>query len=60
LIKQTADLLADELGGVEVAADVVLVFNGRPSTQFTDPSVDLTKVGFGDPVRDWLERSPGA
>jgi hypothetical protein len=58
MIKETADLIARDLGGVEVAADVVLAFNGRPSAQFTDPGVDLTKVGFEDPARDWLKPSP--
>jgi hypothetical protein len=58
MIKQTADLIADDLGGVQVAADVVLSFNGRPSTQFTDPAVDLTAVSLGDPARDWLTPSP--
>jgi hypothetical protein len=58
MIKETAGLVARDLGGVEVAADVVLSFNGRPSTQFTNPSVDLTAVGFDDPAREWLEPSP--
>ncbi len=59
MIKETADLIAQDLGGVEVAADVVLSFNGRPSTQFTNPSVDLTAVGFGEAARNWLEPEPG-
>lgn len=59
MIKETADLIARDLGGVEVAADVVLSFNGRPSAQFTDPNVDLTTVGFGVPARNWLEPEPG-
>ena len=59
MIKETADLISEDLGGVEVAADVVLSFNGRPSTQFTNPSVDLTTVDFGDAARDWLEPEPG-
>jgi hypothetical protein len=58
MIKQTADLIAAELGGVQVAADVALSFNGRSSTQFTNPAVDLTAVSVGDPVRDWLMPSP--
>jgi hypothetical protein len=37
MIRQTAQLLSADLGGVEVAADVKLAFNGRPATQFTDP-----------------------
>lgn len=59
MIKETADLIAHDLGGVEVAADVVLSFNGRASTQYTNPRVDLTAVGFGDAARDWLEPEPG-
>ena len=54
MIRQTARLIADDLGGgVEVAADVRLSFNGRMSRQFTDPEVVIsdaplteTLVGF--------------
>ena len=58
MIMQTADLIASELGGVSVAADVDLSFNGRPSTQYTDPSVDLTSLSHRDPVREWLMAEP--
>ena len=58
MIKQTANLIAHDLGGVQVAADVVLSFNGRSSTQFTNPTVDLTAVRFGDPARAWLTPAP--
>lgn len=58
MIKQTADLIANDLGDVEVVADVVLSFNGRPSIQFTDPVVDLTVVSLGEPARHWLTPSP--
>jgi hypothetical protein len=58
MIKQTADLISRDLGGVAVAADVALSFNGRPSTQFTDPTVDLTAVGFGESARGWLAPQP--
>lgn len=58
MIMQTADLIASELGGVSVAADVDLSFNGRPSTQYTDPAVDLTSLTHHDPVREWLMAGP--
>ncbi len=43
MIRQTAELIASDLNGVEVAADVSVSFNGRPSSQFTDPSVVLAR-----------------
>nr|MDP9493776.1 HTTM domain-containing protein [Actinomycetota bacterium] len=59
MIKQIADQIAEDLGGVEVAADVVLSFNGRPSTQYTNPAIYLTAVNLSAPARDWLRPSPG-
>ena len=41
MIRQTAELIAADIGGVVVAADVKLAFNGRRSTQLTDPSEPL-------------------
>jgi len=41
MIRQTAELIAADIGGVTVAADVKLAFNGRRSTQLTDPSQAL-------------------
>ncbi|HET7847009.1 MAG TPA: HTTM domain-containing protein [Acidimicrobiia bacterium] len=59
MIKQVADLISEDLGGAQVAADVVLSFNGRISIQYTDPTVDLSAVSIGDQSRDWLEPAPG-
>jgi hypothetical protein len=58
MIRQAAALIADDLGGVDVAADVVMSFNGRPSVQFTDPDVNLTELPSGTPVRQWLMPEP--
>jgi hypothetical protein len=58
MIRQAADLIAADLGGVDVAADVVLSFNGRPSVQFTDPSVNLTSLPGDTPARQWLMPEP--
>lgn len=45
MIRQTARLIAGDLGGgVEVAADVRLSFNGRVNRQFTDPDVVISET----------------
>ena len=59
MIQQAANLIAADLDGVAVAADVVMSFNGRPSVQFTDPSVDLTNLPANLPARRWLMPEPG-
>ncbi len=59
MIQQTASLIAADHGGAAVAADVVMTFNGRPSVQFTDPTVDLTDLAATVPVRRWLMPEPG-
>jgi hypothetical protein len=59
MIKQVAELISEDLGGARVTADVVLSFNGRMSTQYTDPTIDLSAVSMGDQARDWLEPTPG-
>ena len=59
MIRQAADLIAADLDGVAVAADVVISFNGRPSEQFTDPTVDLTNLPADVPARRWLMPEPG-
>ncbi len=58
MIMQAADLIAADLGDVEVFADVVLSFNGRPSVQYTDPAVELTRLPDDFPSRDWLMPEP--
>lgn len=59
LIGQTAELISEEYGGLPVAADAKLSINGRPSVQFTDPSVFI--AGGGDrPVEDWVLVRPAA
>ncbi len=45
MIRQTARLIAADLGGgVEVAADVRLSFNGRANRQFTNPEVVISEA----------------
>ncbi len=55
MIRQTARLIADDLGGhVEVAADVRLSFNGRMSQQFTDPEVVISEEPLTDGVEAFI------
>jgi hypothetical protein len=58
MIRQTAELIALDLGPVDVAADVKLAFNGRPSTQFTDPKVVITGTDGVGTVDRFLAESP--
>jgi hypothetical protein len=55
MIRQTAALIATDLGGaVEVAADVRLSFNGRPSSPFTDPQLVVSGTPPSDPIDGFL------
>ena len=55
MIRQTAQLIADDLGGrVEVAADVRLSFNGRMSRQFTDPDVVISEAPLTEAVEGFI------
>jgi hypothetical protein len=55
MIRQTAALIATDLGGaVEVAADVRLSFNGRPSSPFTDPQLVVSATPPSDPIDGFL------
>jgi vitamin K-dependent gamma-carboxylase len=59
MIRQTARLIADDLGGrVEVAADVRLSFNGRMSKQFTDPGVVISEVPLTEAVEGFVLAQP--
>jgi hypothetical protein len=58
LIRQTAELIARDLGAVDVAADVKLAFNGRISTQFTDPHVVITGTKGAGTVDGFITASP--
>lgn len=57
LIAQTAALISQEQGGLPVAADAKLSINGRPSVQFTDPTVILAG-GEGSPHAGWVLDRP--
>jgi hypothetical protein len=51
MIRQTARLIAEDLGGgVEVAADVRLAFNGRASIPFTDRDVVVSTLPLTTPI----------
>ena len=59
MIRQTARLIADDLGGgVEVAADVRLSFNGRTSRQFTDPEVVISEAPITEAVKGFILAQP--
>ena len=59
MIRQTARLIADDLGGrVEVAADVRLSFNGRTSRQFTDPEVVISEAPLTEAVEGFILAQP--
>ena len=59
MIRQTARLIADDLGGgVEVAADVRLSFNGRVSRQFTDPEVVISEAPLTEAVEGFILAQP--
>jgi len=59
MIRQTARLIADDLGGeVEGAADVKLSFNGRMSRQFTDPEVVISDTPLTEAVEDLILAQP--
>jgi hypothetical protein len=59
MIRQTADLVASDIGGgVEVAADVSLSFNGRTSQQFTDPDMVIHDAPPGEPARRFVIAQP--
>ena len=59
MIRQTARLIADELGGgVEVAADVRLSFNGRMSRQFTEPEVVISEAPLSTTVEGFILAQP--
>ncbi|MGH8944220.1 MAG: HTTM domain-containing protein [Acidimicrobiia bacterium] len=59
MIRQTARLIADDLGGrVEVAADVRLSFNGRVSRQFTDPEVVISGAPLSEAVEGFILAQP--
>jgi len=59
MIRQTARLIADDLGGgVEVAADVRLSFNGRTSRQFTDPEVVISEAPITEDIEGFILAQP--
>jgi vitamin K-dependent gamma-carboxylase len=59
MIRQTARLIADDLGGrVEVAADVRLSFNGRMSRPFTDPEVVISESPLTESVEGFILAQP--
>jgi vitamin K-dependent gamma-carboxylase len=61
MIRQTARLIADDLGGlVEVAADVRLSFNGRTNRQFTDPEVVISNTPLTERVEGFILAQPPA
>jgi hypothetical protein len=45
-------------GGVEVAADVRLSFNGRMSRQFTDPEVVISEAPLSTTVKGFILTQP--
>ena len=59
MIRQTARLIADDLGGhVEVAADVRLSFNGRMSRPFTDPEVVISEAPLTEGIEGFILAQP--
>jgi vitamin K-dependent gamma-carboxylase len=44
MIRQTAQLIADDIGGVEVSARILMTLNGRPSAPLTDPKQVLARA----------------
>lgn len=55
MIRQTARLIAEDLGGgVEVAADVRLAFNGRASIPFTNSGIVVSDLPPTAPVAGFL------
>jgi uncharacterized BrkB/YihY/UPF0761 family membrane protein len=61
MIRQTAGLIAEDLGGgVGVAADVRISFNGRVSGQFTDPAVEISGTPLMEDVKAFLLTQPPA
>ena len=59
MIRQTARLIAEDCGGgVEVAADVRLSFNGRTSRQFTDPEVVISEAPITEAVEGFILAQP--
>jgi hypothetical protein len=59
MIRQTAGLIADDIGDVEVAADVRLSFNGRASSQFTDPLVVVSRARLTEEIEGFILPRPG-
>jgi hypothetical protein len=59
MIRQAAALVASEVGGgVRVAADVRVSFNGRPNQQFTDPEVVISDQPVSTPITGFVIASP--
>jgi hypothetical protein len=59
MIRQTAELVATEIGGgVGVAADVKLSFNGRLNQQFTNPEMVISGSPVNDPIPGFLIAQP--
>jgi hypothetical protein len=59
MIRQTAELVATEIGGgVGVAADVKLSFNGRLNQQFTNPEMVISGSPVSDPIPGFLIAQP--
>ncbi len=55
MIRQTARLIAGDLGGgVEVAADVRLAFNGRASIPYTNSRIVLSNVPPSAPIEGFV------
>jgi hypothetical protein len=57
MIQQAAELISAELGGIPVAADARLSFNGRLSRPFTNPAVPI--AGTEPRPRSWVLAEPG-
>ena len=58
MIQQTAELISAEVGGLPVAADARLSFNGRLSRPFTDPTVPI--AGTEPNEGSWVLAEPGS
>ena len=62
MILATARLIADDFksidGAVEVRADAFVSFNGRPTTRFIDPDIDLARVEPGIWPKRWVLPAP--
>jgi hypothetical protein len=58
MIRQAAQLIAAELDGVTVRADVTLSFNGRPGAQFTNPAVIVSDTPVTEQIPGFILAEP--